>query len=73
MVAVSRTRTKRILRAPCLFCGAELYFELEDFVDSAEAQAWFDDLPIEAWEFIRDEHGCETATQIANCPIQHPF
>jgi hypothetical protein len=53
MVALPRTITKRLHRTSCPACGVELELELVGVID---AVAWMESLPIEAIDYIHNEH-----------------
>lgn len=56
MIAVSRCRTERLIRAECLLCGAIVEITVVDLAPGADPQAWLDEQPIEEWERIHERH-----------------
>lgn len=56
--------TTRLLRLCCPVCGVELQIHVRGLPQTVDPEAWLEELPAEARDFIHEEHVLEACTVV---------
>ena len=64
-MSVSARPTSRLLKLDCPICGVALQIHVRGLEQTIDPEAWLDSLPVEAWDYLHEEHTAMDSTVVA--------